>query len=270
MNAPLAITSRMLADRRRSLPMWAVGMAALSALVAVAFPTIDDASALDESFAALPPSVQSMLGLQDGMGLTSPQGYLQSQFYANLFPIVLLVLGIGLGAWCVAGDERSGRLELTMANPVSRTRLAAERYAGMVVAVSAITAVATATLVVLAPGVDLSPEISAQELALAGAGTLALVLVHASLAFAVGATTGSPGSAIGVAAGVAAFGFVLQGLAQLSDVFETLQTVSPWHWFLDAGLLSGDGAAGAILLPAALSLLIAAVGVAAFRRRDLR
>ena len=94
--------------RRVSLLWWAVGIAGMAALLAVAYPTVRDNGELDRTFAGLPPGVEALLGLQGGNPLTSPAGYLNSQFYANVLPVMLLIFAIGLAAWTVAGDEREG------------------------------------------------------------------------------------------------------------------------------------------------------------------
>ncbi len=86
-------------------------MLAAVGLVAISYPTVRDNSALDKTFQGLPPSVQALLGLDPANALTSPVGYLDSQFYANLLPIILLVFSIGLGSWAIRrrpSQERQG------------------------------------------------------------------------------------------------------------------------------------------------------------------
>ena len=54
------------------------------------------------------------------LDLASPAGYLNSQIYALLAPLLLLIFSIGGGAGAVAGEEERGTLDLLLAHPVRR------------------------------------------------------------------------------------------------------------------------------------------------------
>ena len=146
----LAVLSQALWRRRVGLLGWALGLVGVAGLLAVAYPTVRDNAELDKTFTSLSPSVQAVLGLTGGLTLTSPAGYLNSQFYANVLPVMLLVFAVGVAAWAVAGDEAAGTLELLLANPVSRARVAAERAGALLVLLAALTAVCAAALVAVA------------------------------------------------------------------------------------------------------------------------
>jgi hypothetical protein len=140
--------------------------------------------------AGLPPGVQRLLGLGGQTTLTSPVGYLNSQFFANLLPVMLLVFAVGMAAWAISGDEAAGTLELLLANPVSRARVAAER-AGALLLLATLTAVCAAALLATAPAVGLDKGLPAGRLLAASVACALLALVYAAVAFAVGAATGS-------------------------------------------------------------------------------
>src|SRR5487761_36631 len=100
----LSVLRQVVWRRRISTLWWGLGLAGFAALLGIAYPTVRDNSELDKTFAGLPPGVQAALGLQAGL-ITSPAGYLNSQYFANILPILLLVFGIGLAAWSIGGDE---------------------------------------------------------------------------------------------------------------------------------------------------------------------
>ena len=140
----------MLVSRRRSTLWWSAGTAALVALVIASYPSVRDSSTgFDSYLDSLPEGVVDLLGAQ--AGLASPSGYLNSQIYSNLFPLLLVVLGIGAASWAVAGSEGEGTLEMLLANPVSRARVALERLAGVVVLTGAVALVATGVTAALFP-----------------------------------------------------------------------------------------------------------------------
>lgn len=220
--------------RRISLLWWSLGLILAVALVAVSYPAVRDNSELDKTFRGLPPSVQAMLGLDPANALTSPVGYLNSQFYANLFPIVLLVFSIGLASWAIAGDEGAGTLELLLANPVSRVRLALERAGFLVFMLALITLVAVVALVLLAPRVDLTNGLSLDHIVAATVATGLMSLVFAAVAFAVGAATGNRSVAVASAAAAALAGFIVEGLGAQVTLLKAAREISPWHWLLQS------------------------------------
>ncbi|MDV7399338.1 hypothetical protein RZS08_48450, partial [Arthrospira platensis SPKY1] len=96
-------------------------------MVAV-YPSIRDTGAeLEAYIESLPEGLMDAFGL-GGASLTSPEGYLTSQLYSNLYPIILLIMGIGAATWTIAGAERDGTLEATLAAPVGRVSVAVERF----------------------------------------------------------------------------------------------------------------------------------------------
>jgi ABC-2 type transport system permease protein len=263
------VLRQMLRERTRSLVFWTLGTVVFVVLMIAAWPSVrDTGDTFDEYVQSLPEGLQEVFGLA-GASIASPEGYLVSQTYSNLWPIILLVLGFGLGAWAVAGSEADGTLEMVLANPVRRGRTAAERFVGTALAVAVVTAVSTAALALIAPFVDLDEGLPAWGFWAAGLTMFAFVLVHVALTFAVGAATGSKGLAIAVGAGVAVAGFMLQALASIAEPLERARSLSPWYWFLRDNPLTTEPTALSLWLPLGLSVLLVAVGILAFDRRDL-
>ncbi|HEY1487926.1 MAG TPA: ABC transporter permease subunit [Micromonosporaceae bacterium] len=264
------VFTQALRRRRTSLAWWALGIAAMAALLAVAYPTVRDNTELDTTFANLPPGVEALLGLSGGNLLSSPAGYLNSQFVANILPVMLLVLAIGTGAATIAGDEAAGTLELLLANPISRVRVALARLVALAVMLAALAVVCTVVLVVLAPSTGLNHGLSVGHLTAAIVAATLTAFTFGGVAFAVGATTGRRGLAVAVAAGLAVAGYVLHGLAAQVAAVHPTETVNPWHW-----LLSGDPLRNGLtwhiwLLPLATVIMLGAVSLPCLARRDLR
>ena len=56
--------------------------------------------------------------------LTTPTGWLNANLYANFVPLIVLLLTIGYGASCLAGQDEDGTLGLIAALPIARRRIA--------------------------------------------------------------------------------------------------------------------------------------------------
>lgn len=256
--------------RRMSLLWWGLGLVVVVGLLAVAYPTVRDNTELDKTFSGLSPGTQALLGLGGGTALTSPVGYLNSQFFANILPVMLLVFAVGMAAWTVAGDEAAGTLELLLANPISRARVALARAGALLLLFGALTATSTAALVAMAPPAGLDQGLPAVRLVQASIASGALAWTFAAVAFAVGAATGSRALALAVASALAVFGFVIEGLAAQVRVLRPIRAASPWHWLLGSDPLQHGLAWQAWTLPLAVGALLVLLGTFRFARRDLR
>jgi ABC-2 type transport system permease protein len=255
--------------RRTSLIWWTLGLAALAALIAVAYPTVRDDASLDKTFSQLSPGIQAALGLDPHTLITSPVGYLNSQYIANVLPVTLLVFSVGVAGWTVAGDEAQGTLELLLANPIGRFRVALERAGAMVVMLAGLTAVSTIVLLLLAPGTKLTEGLAASHIAAAGIASALAALTYASLTFAIGAATGKRGLAIGVSTSIAVAGFVVQGLAEQLKVLRVVRDLMPWNWLIDGDPLRTGFGYLSFVVPLTVTTVLIVAGAWLFRTRDL-
>jgi ABC-2 type transport system permease protein len=88
------------------------------------------------------------------------------------------------------------------------------------------------------------------------------------VAFAVGAATGRRGIALGTAAAVAVAAYLLSYLSPIAEA-PWMERISPFHWYIGAEPLATGVDWPGLGLLAALAVLAAVGGAAAFDRRDL-
>lgn len=258
-----------LRDRRRSLLAWTLGVLALIVIMAAFYPSIrDTGSDFDAYVDSLPESVRQTLGIS-GASIASPEGYLMSQLYSNMYPLLLLILGISMGSWAVAGAEGDGTLEMTLAAPIRRTALAWGRLAAVAIATLAITLISTAALYAVGAPIGLNDGLPAWGVWSAAVTMWAMVMLYASAAFAIGAATGRRTWAIAGAAGLIVIGFLGQLFASLAQPLEYLRPTSPWYWFLGSSPLTEPPGVVSFVLPAGLAVAIALIGTWRFDRRDI-
>ncbi|HKE65969.1 MAG TPA: ABC transporter permease [Micromonosporaceae bacterium] len=256
--------------RRFALAWWALGVAGMCGLLAAAYPTVRDNHELDNTFANLSPGIQTLLGLSNNNLLSSPTGYLDSQFYANIWPLIVLVFTIGFAAWTIAGDEQAGTLELLVANPISRVRIALARYTALLALTASLVIVCVVALSALAPSTGLNHGLPAARLAAATVAAALCALVFASVAFAVGAVTGSRPAALATSAGLAIAGYVLEGLAAQVAALRDTRWINPWHWLLVTDPLRHGLTTQAWLPAAGACTVLVLVALPPLARRDLR
>ncbi|MFP5320119.1 MAG: ABC transporter permease subunit [Acidimicrobiia bacterium] len=266
----MTVARRYLLDGRRSFVWWVVGVVGMVAFTVALWPSVRGQEQFEELLRELPDALKALIGSGEGIPFTSPPGYLHGRLFSLVFPVLVLIYGVGLGARAIAGHEEDGTLELVLAHPVTRARVATERYLAMVGLLAGLTLAGLVALVVTAPLVGLLDGVAVGRVLVAGGAMFAIALLHASLAFAAGAATGRRAVATATASAVAVASYLLQGLAGATDALGWASLATPWQWYLDRNLLVEPPTLAVTVLPVALSIAAALAGTRLFTRRDLR
>lgn len=260
---------RAIADRRRWLIGWSIGITAFVVVNIAFWPAIDDeAETMNEMVDRMPESLKSLFGMGGGIDPFSPIGYLSSQVYALALPLLLLIAAIGV-AGSLAGDEERGLLETTYALPVTRERVVVERWLALMALTAVLAFVSMVAVLVSTRIVGLEAGVGAVALATLSATLLTWSI--AGIGLAVGAATGRRGVAISVAAVVAVASYVITSLADAGiGFFRDIEAVSLFTRYDVVQTLAGATPLGSM----AVMLAVAGVGVAvaawSIDRRDLR
>jgi ABC-2 type transport system permease protein len=259
-----SVFTKTLWDQRRSLVAWVVGITVVGVIYAAFYPLVNTPAMVD-ALKAYPQAVLDAMGFAD---LASPTGYLGSTTFGLLGPALVIVMGAVLGSSAIAGEEESGRLDLTLAHPVSRWGVVIQRFAAIVVAMLALASVLFVALVVGSGPAELgaiSPvNIAAATLQLGLLGTL-----FGALALATGAATGRRNLAYAVVAVIALVGFFGNNLGPTIEGLAWLRDVSPFHYYSGGLPLRNGLQLGDVALLALVSSVLVAGGGLVFDRRDV-
>jgi nucleotide-binding universal stress UspA family protein len=88
---------------------------------------VRDDPALSEYARDLPESVRALFAGGE-LDVASPAGYLNSQIFALMAPLLLPIFAIGAGSAAVAGEEERGTLDLVLAHPIRRRNYVFQRF----------------------------------------------------------------------------------------------------------------------------------------------
>ncbi|MGI8926228.1 MAG: ABC transporter permease subunit [Tepidiformaceae bacterium] len=260
---------RFVRDRRGAGLWWCVAAAGLVLFTVGFYSSIKGQQDVDDLVQDLPAAVQALLGVQDGIPLSSAPGYLHARLFSTLYVLLMVVLGISAGSYAIGGSEEDGTLELLLANPISRTRVILERYGGVVFLMASVMAVFVGALLLSAPVVDALEGVSVGGLVAATLAGAALALLHASLAFAGGSATGRRTPGIALATAVAVSGYLAYGLFTAAEAPAFIRNLTPWEWYLRDNMLADGAAILPIVLPLVVCAVLAGLSVSLFNRRDL-
>ena len=253
--------------RRRWFTLWwTIGIASLIAITVLAYKAIGhDAAKLNSSFDSISSSAGGFFG---GSDFFSPIGYLSSQIYYILLPIMVIIMATTLAAGLMNRDENDSTVEYTLARAMSRRRLLlAKTIVGLVV----ITAVCVLTYAVTVATVQFAGiHIGQWDLFITHVLSFAFSASFGVIAFALMAASQLTRKVATSVAIVLAFGgYVVSSLAGLVHWLETPAKFMPYHYYDTVGLLSGHVGRGLTVYLIGVAVIAATSAAIGYARRDI-
>src|SRR6516164_6864374 len=261
------ITRQALRAARRTLVTWAAAFAALIALYAVIWPSVRGNTSWRNLFDTLPETYRALFTASGTIDLSTAGGYLGVELMGFIGPALIAVYAITIGAAAIAGEEDRGGLEVTLSASVSRLQVFTQRLAALVISITTLMIATGATLWIFSALLDMGLGLSAIA---SGAAALGIFgLFAGTVALSVGAATGSPAAARGVAALVTVASYLINALAQVTSALRPARPISPYYLVLgNEPLAHALRVVGAVSVLAAVAAIAAAGGIL-FTRRDL-
>jgi ABC-2 type transport system permease protein len=209
---------------------------------------------------------EALLALFGGGDLSTPEGFYQLESFGLMAPIAVMVVTITIGARALAGEEEDRTMSLLLANPIPRSQIVVEKTLTMVLYALAV-GIATFAGVTVGSwvgglGMDVGNIAATSLLA------VLIGLLFGSLAMLLSAATGVVRFAIFVPVGAALIFHVMNAIGELNDA--AWANWSPFHYYLGGDPLTNGMPWDHAAFLAALVVLLLAVAVPAFQRRDLR
>lgn len=249
-------------EKRRAWMGWAVGVAAFSLINMAFYPSVRD----NDAFAQLADEMPEFLRALFGDDFVSPVGYLDSQLFSLMVPLLLLIYAANRGADAIAGEEDRGTLELLMSAPLSRTRLVVEKAMAVTVATGLL---ALVVFVCVAGTLELvSLDMAVANVAAATVGSLVVALFLGIGALALGAATGQKTYGYVLVAVLGVGGYLVDSLSQLVDALDPIRWLSPFFYYRESSPLERGFEAPNMLVLVAATITLLVIGIWAFNRRD--
>ncbi len=259
------VFTKTLWDRQRSTMWWTFGMVAMTAWLVAVYPVIRDSDAMQSFLEDFPPELMAMFGVDPDVYLTGA-GYLQAQLFSFIAPIILIAFAVGFGVTATASEEKSGTMDMLLSLPISRRSIILQKAAAMVLLAGILTFAIAATLVILDPVVGL--KLSIGGVAAVTIGLWLLGIAFGGVAMTIGAFTGSPSTAGGLAGFLAILSWFVTSFSTIFGWLEIPSKLSPFSWYLDGMPLLDGFSSGQIWLVMACVGTIA-MAAALFSTRNI-
>lgn len=248
-----------LRDLRWQVFWYGLGLALMAALIVYIYPSYADQFAGFE----IPEAMRALIGDVD---YTTGTGFVSAEFFSWI-PIVVAVFAITSGTGALGGEETNGTLDLLLAQPITRVRVAVEKLAGLLVASVLIVAITYVGWLVSVPFVDI--EVGLGELAVATLNLLPLMLVLQALACLATVTLSSRGTATGAVTAFAVVSYFVYYLGALVDALEPVQVFSIFHHYHGTEVLTDGLQWPGLILLLGLYVGLCLAALRAFQRREI-
>ena len=244
---------------------WSIAFVLMIVSTVAFWPAFQDSDGLQQVLAQVPPAMLEAFGLED---LGSAAGYLKGGLYDVVIPLMFAAAGVMFANSATAAEEDSGRLELWLTQPVTRSAV----FGGRVIAVLGWLAVQALVVLVSQLASDAAFGLEIADARVAATVLLCTLLgtVFAGVAIAIAGFIARPGLVLAIGLGFALAGYLVAALFPLSGGLEGWAWLSPWDWAMGSDPLANPTEAARFVALAGVAAALILVGGIAFARRDVR
>lgn len=253
-------------DHWRAYFFWTLGLVSLVAVMLSVYPTVrSSAAGLATFLNNYPEALKQIFRMQD---YTSGPGYLTTELFSMMLPLVFISIGASWGSAATAQEEERRTADILLTLPISRVRILVSKIVTAILAQIVLAIVLALTLFIGIRFVNLSLG-TAKIIAGALSGML-LGIMFNSLATFIGAAWGKKSIALGGAIGLAIAGFLFYSLGPIVNTFERIAPFNPFQWTLGSKPLFDGIDAGYTVLSLLLSAVLYLGSLFVFKRRDIQ
>lgn len=254
-------------DRRLSLTIYCLGVAAYGLMIVAIWPSMQESlGTLEQLYETYPEGLRAAFGVETT--ITTFDGFLTLEYFSLMWLIIVLPFAITISTGAFAGEIEKGTMELLLAQPIRRSTIALTRMAYLKIGLLLIMAATMIPVMIGGLMVD-------EQLSVAGLLSLSLLgflffLSFGSIGFLVSAMMSDRGRSVFLVVGVLIVSYAIDLLSQFSDFVNNFHFLSlfdyydPFRYIHDADIAWGDLA---VLLGVSIIAFSAATFI--FKRRDI-
>jgi ABC-2 type transport system permease protein len=256
----LALTVAQLRERRRSPLLWGLPLGSWSAFVVAIYPSVQ--GALGKAVRNYPAALKQAFGVGE---LSTVHEYLHAEMLSLIVPLAVGYLATRAVSSALSGAAESGRLDVLLSAPVSRSVLAWAAFASAAVELAVV--LLLALLLAQASSLLAGAHLSFGSTLAGFANVWPLALLFAALSIAVTGWSLRTSIITGSLAGVLVGMYVLDLVGRLDRSLDAVRYLSVFRYYgraIETGIdpLAFFGVSG-------VAVLVAAFGARAFERRDI-
>jgi|GEM_PF-3875535 len=251
-------------DQRGVLWGWGIGLVAISFWLVYVYPYVYRTTQMVKIFDQLPPFVRKMI---DPRMFSTAEGFFNLQPFSILAPLILAGYGIIRGANTLALEEKTGTLDLLLAQPVSRSEVFLQKTGADILTLFTLTisfwlGMTTACRM-------FSVSVSAGKLAAAFFSCFLLACLFYAATLVVAGATGKPRLSSGICGGAAVVFYLLDAYGRSVESLQVIQHWTPFYLYNGHDVVMNGLLLRHALILAVFALLMGMVALILFNHRNL-
>ncbi len=253
-------------QRRWFILWWCLGIAAFIFVNLIFYPSFkDQAAELEKSLASIPDSARALFS--DTGDFFSPEGYLSSQVFYLMMPLLLGILSITLGSSLIAREEKEGTIELLLSRPISRSRLLLGKAIGGLIVVGVVSTVGLATVLIMSKLVGI--PIATIHIGLTMLASILVALSFGTIAFTITMLGKARVASVGLSTLIALGGYIIVSLSGAATWLKWPSKIFPFYYYHPAEILKSTYNWQNMLY--VIGVMVACIFISwfAFRGRDI-
>jgi ABC-2 type transport system permease protein len=258
------LARKTLRDYRRALIGWTIGIGLFMAMYLPFYSQFAENESALEFMESMPEGFNTAMGFDDYL---TPAGYVESMVYNLYIPLMLIFCAALLANRAITGPEENNSLETLIALPFSRRQFVLGRFGALALGIVGVGVVQWVLVVLLTTATDI--DVGAGGLFAASLGLTLLGLLFGTLGLAVGAATGRRATLLTVTGGAAVLTYAINAFHTQAEALEPLRWLSPFYYYLGGDPLREGLPVGYYLVLAAVTVVLLAVALVTFDRRDV-
>ncbi len=259
-----SIYLKTLRDLRGLILAWGLGLAAAGALNVIFFPAFQKLPELLTFLKSLPPVMKTFLGDIDAV--FTLEGFLKMKLF-DILPLLLSVIGISQASRALTGEVEDKTGDMLLALPITRRRVVLEKYLALATAVAIIAGTIAGGLIVACAAVG--ADVNTVYLVNATLNGLPPTWLFIALALFGSCALKTSRHAAMLAGGVVIGSYVFETVRLISPALAGWKPISIFAHHRVGVTLSGELSWMTAAAFVGLSILLTALAVRAFERRDL-
>ena len=253
-------------DHWKTMFSWTLGIVFMSALELSVYPTLlKSGKGIDDFMKNFPESIQKVLHMQD---YTSGPGFISTELFSLVLPMVFIAVGSSWGCSAVAEEEEKGTADLLFSMPISRQNILLGKMLSIVSSLCALGIITYLAISLGAPLVNLT--INNIYLASATVLVASLGFFFSGAGLLLGTLIGKKGLALGMTSGLALLLSVVYSLAPLVNNLDPINKFNPFEWALAGRILFEGGQISNEVKLVLLSLALYLATIWVIKRKDIR
>lgn len=217
----------------KSFISWAGVLLLMNSIELSVYPTMSKSGDSMKGFLdSFPDGLKKVFRMEDYF---SGPGFLNTELFSLIIPMVMIGVGLAWGAGATADDEERGTADLLFALPITRSKILWSRLIAMLSALALLTAINFINLFVGSRLVNM--ELNTSFLAAGSIGCFLIGALFASFGALFGAATGKRGASLGIGSGFAILFYIFYTLTAIVSKFNFIKPINPFQWLMDSNQL---------------------------------